>query len=46
MNYKTEYQKFYEWFDKCPVKVIKHDDHVDTLDVTFELPLCIDEDNS
>ena len=41
---KKAYQDFYKWFDQCPVKVLKHEDHVDTLDVTFELPYCDDEE--
>ena len=43
---KKAYQDFYKWFAQCPVKVSKHKDHVDTLDVTFELPYCDDEEEA
>jgi len=42
---KKAYEDFYEWFNKCPVPIRKHDDHVDTLDVTFDIPYCDDEDS-
>jgi len=43
---KKAYDDFYEWFNKCPVPIRKHDDHVDTLDVTFAIPYCDDEEDN
>ena len=40
---QKEYDDFYQWYNKCPVKVLKHTDYVDTLEVIFELPYCEDE---
>jgi len=42
---KKAYDDFYEWFNKCPVPIRKHNDHVDTLDVTFDVPYCDDEED-
>ena len=41
---KKAYDDFYDCFNKCPVPIRKHDDHVDTLDVTFDIPYCDDEE--
>ena len=40
---KQAYDDFYEWFNKCPVPIRQLADHVDTLDVTFNIPYCDDE---
>ena len=40
---ETTYQDFMQWFDSCPVEVLKYEDQVDHLMVTFALPLCVEE---
>ena len=36
---KSKYEQFQEWLNKCPVDILEYDDHVDTVNVRFELPL-------
>ena len=35
----NEYEKFQEWLNNCPVKIIDYEDLTDTFQVTFEVPL-------
>ena len=33
------YELFQEWMNNCPVDILHYEDHVDTVNVRFELPL-------
>ena len=35
----NEYEKFQEWLDTCPVKIIDYEDLTDQIQVTFEVPI-------
>ena len=35
----NEYEKFQEWLNNCPVKIIDYEDLTDQFQVTFEVPL-------
>ena len=35
----SEYEKFQEWLNNCPVKIIHYEDLTDTFEVIFEVPL-------
>ena len=35
----NEYEKFQEWLNTCPVKIIDYEDLTDQFQVTFEVPL-------
>jgi len=35
----NEYEKFQEWLNNCPVKIIHYEDLTDTFEVIFEVPL-------
>jgi len=35
----TEYKKFQEWLDICPVKIKDYDDYTDSIQVLFEIQL-------
>ena len=41
MNNTTQstYTKYQEWLNDCPTKVLEYEDHVDTVNVRFELPI-------
>ena len=36
---QSTYTKFQEWLNDCPVDILEYEDHVDTVNVRFELPL-------
>ena len=40
---QVTYKDFMEWFNSCPVEILKYEDQVDHLMVTFDLPLCDDK---
>ena len=40
----TKYEQFQKWMNECPVDILEYDDHVDTVNVRFELPLEINEE--
>ena len=35
----TDYQKFQEWLDDCPVKILDYQDFTDQFQITFEVEL-------
>jgi hypothetical protein len=35
----SAYEKFQEWLNNCPVKIIHYEDLTDTFEVIFEVPL-------
>ena len=41
---KSKYEQFQEWMNECPVDILEYDDNVDTVNVRFELPLEINEE--
>ena len=41
---KSDYEKFQEWLDNCPVKIREYDDYTDTIQVQFEIELEPDEE--
>ena len=45
MTKKTEYQKFQEWLNDCPVIIKDYNDYTDTFDVTFKVELEEENDN-
>ena len=42
---KSDYEKFQEWLDNCPVKIREYDDYTDTIQVQFEIELEPDEED-
>ncbi len=36
---KTDYEKFQEWLNNCPVEIIDYQDYTDTFDIKFKVPL-------
>ena len=36
---QSQYELFQEWMNNCPVDILHYEDHVDTVNVRFELPL-------
>ena len=36
---KTDYEKFQNWLDNCPVKIIDYQDFIDTFEIKFKVPL-------
>ena len=36
---KNEYEKFQEWLNSCPVKIIDYEDLTDQFQITFYVPL-------
>ena len=42
---QSTYTKFQEWLNDCPVDILEYEDHVDTVNVRFELPLEVENDN-
>lgn len=43
-NKKTDYQKFQEWLNTCPVEIIDYLDYTDRFEITFKVPLESDAD--
>ena len=41
----SDYEKFQEWLDNCPVKIREYDDYTDTIQVQFEIELEPDEED-
>ncbi len=35
----SDYKKFQEWLDNCPVKIGEYDDYTETIRVLFEITL-------
>jgi len=35
----SDYKKFQEWLDVCPVKMLEYDDFTDKFRIVFEVPL-------
>ena len=35
----SDYQRFQEWLNDCPVEVINYLDYTDQFEVTFKVPL-------
>ena len=42
----SQYTQFQEWLNECPVKITRYEDFTDFFEVTFEVPLEDDEDDS
>jgi len=42
---QSTYAKFQDWLIDCPVDILEYEDHVDTVNVRFELPLEVENDN-
>ena len=36
---KTDYEKFQEWLNNCPVEIIEYQDYTDTFDIKFKVTL-------
>ena len=43
---EAQYKKFQEWLNECPVSILEYEDHVDTVNVVFELPLFDEEEGN
>ena len=41
----SDYEKFQEWLDNCPVKIREYDDYTDTIQVQFEIESEPDEED-
>ena len=35
---RSDYEKFQEWLDSCPVDIVSYNDRTDLFDVTFHVP--------
>jgi len=45
IKHPSKYEQFQEWMNKCPVDILDYVDNVDTVNVRFELPLEVEEDD-
>ena len=45
IKHLSKYEQFQEWMNKCPVDILDYVDNVDTVNVRFELPLEVEEDD-
>ena len=45
IKHLSKYEQFQEWMNKCPVDILDYVDNVDTVNVRFELPLEVEDDD-
>ena len=41
---KSKYEQFQEWLNECPVEVIDYQDLSDQFQITFDVPLEVEEE--
>jgi hypothetical protein len=41
----SDYKKFQEWLDVCPVKMLEYDDFTDQFRIVLEVPLEDDDEH-